>query len=128
MSIRYIKGNLFNLASAPASEPLYLAHACNCLGVWGGGIAAEFKRQFASTYKVYNQHCLQYQAEPENLLGTALVIPASHQDRGFVPGTGKMLSVVCLFTSIMGQESSEEIAEYTRLALNDLKRQLDETK
>ncbi|KAH3681079.1 hypothetical protein WICPIJ_007960 [Wickerhamomyces pijperi] len=28
----------------------------------------------------------------------------------------------------MGQESSEEIAEYTRLALNDLKRQLDESK
>ncbi|KAH3662415.1 hypothetical protein OGAPHI_005667 [Ogataea philodendri] len=127
MSINYVKGNLFRLAAKPATEPVYLAHACNCLGVWGGGIAAEFRRQFQSTYKVYHEHCLKYKSDPSELLGTALIIPADRKDSGYVSGTGDKLSVVCLFTSVMGGESPEEIAKYTELAMQDLKTQLSQT-
>lgn len=74
--IHYVKDDLFN---APAEH--LLVHACNCQGVWGSGIAKEFKNRFPEAFKVYQYACC---TRGRNVLGTAIVI-----DR----------KVGCLFTS-----------------------------
>lgn len=50
--IEYRKGSLFD---APVGS--YLVHACNTQGVWGSGIATEFKRRYPHAFAVYNRHC-----------------------------------------------------------------------
>lgn len=99
--IHYIKGDLFTAQGI-------LAHACNCHGVWGGGIALVFKKKFPKAYKVYHEHCLQ--RSPEQLLGTCLLIPENQST-----------SIACLFTSHSSSES--EIVAHTKDAIADLIRQ-----
>jgi O-acetyl-ADP-ribose deacetylase (regulator of RNase III) len=36
-----------------------LAHACNCQGTWGAGIALEFKTRFPIAFKAYRAECLR---------------------------------------------------------------------
>ncbi|CAN6604927.1 ADP-ribose 1''-phosphate phosphatase [Trichomonascus vanleenenianus] len=115
MSIKYIKGNLFGCG--PGS---ILAHSCNCHGVWGAGVAVAFKKEFPSTYDIYHKHCLKNPAD--KLRGTSLIIPSSKTDNG---GPGSL--IVCLFTSGgtgMGLDPPDKIVENTRLALADLRKQL----
>lgn len=64
--IRYVYGNLFNVAPVGA----YLAHACNCQGVWGSGIAKVFKDKFPDDYEEYKAYC-SYRMNPP--LGTTLI-------------------------------------------------------
>lgn len=61
--IEYKKMSLFD---APPSS--YLVHACNCRGVWGSGIAKEFKQRFPSSFEQYKSVCLE-----EEVLGAVLV-------------------------------------------------------
>ncbi len=122
--IKYVKGDLFQLTQIPSTEPILLAHACNCLGVWGGGIAFAFKQRFMSSYKLYHEYCANFSTDPSQLLGTALLLPVSFKDRDYIEGVSEKLLIVCLFTSIMGQETPNEIAENTRKALLDLRKQL----
>lgn len=121
--IRYTKGDLFQLTKTTLSRPLPIAHACNCLGIWGGGIASVFKTRYFSSYELYHTYCHSFQS-PTELLGTSLLLPVSSNDAGFVNGLKDQLIVVCLFTSIIGQETEKEIAKNTESAMLDLKRKL----
>jgi len=50
--IVYRKASLFE-----APKGSYLVHACNAQGVWGSGIAVEFKRLFPNAFAHYNRNC-----------------------------------------------------------------------
>lgn len=69
--IHYVKGSIFK---APRTQ--LLTHACNCQGVWGSGIALEFKNKFSEEYNLYQAYCDYYakNRHRSNLLGGALVI------------------------------------------------------
>jgi len=67
-NIKYVKGNLFDLAPKGA----YLAHACNCQGVWGSGIAVEFRKRFPKAYKQYVNICKEW--SPEHNIGDYLIL------------------------------------------------------
>lgn len=122
--ITYVKGDLFQATKGKSGTPLLLAHACNCLGIWGGGIANVFRAKFHSSYELYNDYCTS-QSSPSDLLGTSLLLPVSSKDAGYVNGLTKRAIIVCLFTSVMGQESEHEIAKFTAEAMQDLKLQLE---
>lgn len=74
--IEYIKGDLL------ASTDKYLLHACNCKGVWGSGVAKQFKENFPTAFEEYKEACKT--AKPGDYLLCS-------------PGRGKQ--VICLFTS-----------------------------
>lgn len=109
--IKYIKDDLFN---APGTQ--LLCHACNCQGVWGSGIAKEFKERFFTEYLMYNVYSrLLFQPpEPEinvnagsQAIGSALILNR----------------VGCLFTSFdygKNVDSPEEILENTKTAFKEL--------
>lgn len=62
--LHYINDDLFN---APSTQ--LLVHACNCQGVWGSGIAKEFKRRFPNEFVLYNTWtCVS------GYVGTSLII------------------------------------------------------
>ena len=63
--IQYKRMSLFD---SPAESAIM--HAVNALGVWGAGIAKEFKERFPNTYKQYNRYCTQNEKNP---VGTTLV-------------------------------------------------------
>ncbi|GMM32217.1 ADP-ribose 1''-phosphate phosphatase [Martiniozyma asiatica (nom. inval.)] len=107
--IKYFKGDLFQITKN-SSKKIFLAHACNCVGAWGGGIAAEFKKLYPESYEVYHEFCLNID-NPKDLLGTSLIL-STHDP---------LVDVICLFTSIVGEEAPNEIAEHTRMAMLDLK-------
>lgn len=119
-NIEYFHGDLFQ-GAGPGSV---LAHSCNCMGAWGGGIAVEFKRRFPSAYQTYRQHCRTAPGGPESLLGTCLLI----EDKGY--------RIACLFTSVgtsSGLRSSARarsepsvIVDATAKALADLFQQLEQ--
>ncbi len=50
--ITYVKGSLFD-----APEGSLICHACNTKGVWGMGIAKEFKTRFPEAYDLYHKFC-----------------------------------------------------------------------
>lgn len=111
----YIKGDLFSLTSR---HPAVLAHACNPFGLWGGGIAAVFKKKYPSAYKRYAAHCEKH---GPHLMGLALVIPTAANDPG---NNGRVpVYVACLFTSDF-ESDPEEIVENTRNSLKQLTHQL----
>jgi ADP-ribose 1''-phosphate phosphatase len=102
-NITYIKGDLF---SAPKGS--ILIHACNCRGLWGGGIAKQFALKFPGAYAHYREICNKMGAK---LLGSCFIIPTRNY------------AIACLFTSKgYGQaiDSPEEILEATKSAVNDL--------
>lgn len=115
-NIQYICGDLFN-SQPPQSV---LGHSCNCVGSWGGGIALQFKKLFPEAHRQYVNHCKAANSNPENLLGTCLLIQSNDY------------WIACLFTSV-GNSSSrcgaprspkDIIIDATRAAMGDLLRQL----
>jgi ADP-ribose 1''-phosphate phosphatase len=66
MELNYVKGDLFEIAP----EEAYLLHACNCVGVWGAGIAKEFKRRYFASYSDYFYQCSIEKFIPGNSLIT----------------------------------------------------------
>jgi ADP-ribose 1''-phosphate phosphatase len=51
-NVIYIKGDLFN-----ATKGSVLAHAVNGQGVWGSGIAKQFKEHFPISFNAYKMVC-----------------------------------------------------------------------
>lgn len=107
--LHYIKGDLF---SHSTTQIPILAHACNPFGLWGGGIAAQFRKRYPSAYRAYADHCSE---NGPSLLGKALMIPTKHN--------GADLYIACLFTSNF-ENSPSEIVQYTRLSMADLSNQV----
>jgi ADP-ribose 1''-phosphate phosphatase len=64
--IQYKKGNLFDVKDPKT----VLVHACNCRGVWGSGIATDFKRIFPNAFKDYEGLCNRFK---KKLLGRSFV-------------------------------------------------------
>ncbi len=52
---KYVKGDIFKLAPKDA----YLLHACNCQGVWGSGVAWQFRNLYPEDYIDYKEHSLR---------------------------------------------------------------------
>lgn len=99
--IIYKKMSLFDAPKGSA-----LVHACNAQGVWGSGIAAEFKKLFPSSYKSYKEYCKNYTlaggfdiAEENNYIILSLITSKNYGNK---------------------IDSSDEILVNTTLALNDL--------
>ena len=109
--IKYCKGDLFS-AAGPNT---ILVHACNCMGSWGAGIAAQFKIKYPNHYKEYKRLCNTHK---EALLGLGIYYypKTTSQNIGF------------LFTSISyGKNKSPEqvILQSTEQAISGLLRNLD---
>lgn len=93
--IKYVIGNLFD-----APKGSYLAHACNCQGVWGSGIAKQFKEKFPKSFKQYKDN--SFIAEPGDVFGC-------EEENSY--------NILCLFTSMnYGNkvDSPEQIIEATK--------------
>src|ERR1035437_7212115 len=60
--IIYKKMSLF---SAPKGS--FLAHGCNCQGIWGSGIAKEFKERFPTSLEEYSDYCKDRKFRPSAL-------------------------------------------------------------
>lgn len=58
-------------------------HACNCKGVWGRGIAKQFKSEFSDAFEQYRNFCMM----PDTRPGDACIV----EERGYQIG--------CLITS-----------------------------
>lgn len=78
MPIVYKTGSLFD-----APKGSILVHACNAQGVWGSGIAVEFKKRFPESFNVYHLGCCG-----EDATGIGIVLPEE-----------KQYKVGCLITS-----------------------------
>lgn len=50
MSIKYVKGNLFEC------EEKYIGHGCNAQGVMGSGVAKIIKQKYPLAFKIYYEH------------------------------------------------------------------------
>ena len=55
----------------------YICHQTNCLGVMGGGLAAQVRIQYPSVFKAYEKLCQEKlnQGEESTLLGSIQVVP-----------------------------------------------------
>lgn len=107
--IEYIQGDLFESSST------ILAHACNCQGTWGAGVARVFKSKFPTAFKEYNAHCKSH--SPTELLGTT-----------FLANIGDGRYVACMFTSNftgIHKLSVKEIVHFTNLSTADLVLQIN---
>lgn len=108
MKIEYIKSDLF---TAPNTQ--LLVHACNCQGVWGSGVALQFKARFYTEFQAYKHLSGAFDFSDlssgleHGLLGKSLIIN----------------KVGCLFTSLdygKNVDSPEKIISATKTALEDL--------
>ena len=101
--IKYVKGSLFE-----APKGAHLVHACNAQGVWGSGIAVEFKKRFPSAFASYNRLCLN----------------PSHMILGHCwSGHETDYSVVCLMVSDgygRNVSSKEDILARTKTSVTEL--------
>ncbi|AOW00335.1 ADP-ribose 1''-phosphate phosphatase [Yarrowia lipolytica] len=116
-ALTYVQGDLFEESPRPA----VLAHACNCLGSWGSGVAAGFKQKFPGAFVEYKRHCDKYSDDNSALLGTCQLIE-THDAQ-----TGELVYVACLFTSVRfgaRVDGPEQIVKQTKLAMQDLQKQL----
>ncbi|MCJ1403628.1 ADP-ribose 1''-phosphate phosphatase [Xylographa trunciseda] len=104
-----------------------LIHACNCRGVWGSGVALEFKKRYPQAFEVYHEECNTPSSEfhQKSLLGTALLIPPQDEDLTTTADEGHWIA--CLFTSVdYGKKVSSElvILESTKKAMADLQKKM----
>jgi ADP-ribose 1''-phosphate phosphatase len=80
-NIVYVNDDLFN-----APKGSILAHACNCQGVWGSGVAKQFAERFPESYEDYKIVCKVL--KKETIPGLACVLK---YENGHI--------VIALFTS-----------------------------
>lgn len=138
-------GDLFEDAGSTV-----LAHACNCQGKWGAGIAAAFKKKYPGAFKTYEEHCRKN--SPETLIGTALLIapeegkhsldtiPDTTKTHQSVPDTMTSESstdftsgpwIACLFISIghgKQKDTKDTILANTHKAMQSLLSNIHRTK
>lgn len=103
--IQYKKISLFD-----APKGSILVHACNAQGIWGSGIAKDFKSEFPKSFEQYNKYCTNNL--PYHTSGTALVTEEENNYR-----------VGCLITSsdFGGRLNAEKlILDNTKHALEKL--------
>ncbi|MCJ1435678.1 ADP-ribose 1''-phosphate phosphatase [Xylographa pallens] len=110
-----------------APQNSVLIHACNCRGVWGRGVALEFKKRYPQAFEVYHEECNTPSSEfhQKSLLGTALLIPPQDEDLSTTADEGHWIA--CLFTSVdYGKKVSSEfvILESTKKAMADLQKKM----
>ena len=94
-----VYGDLFDF-----KETHILAHACNCRGCWGSGVAALFAKHFPEEYEDHKGLCMNV---GDNLAGTAML--TEH--------------VLCLFTSRnygKKKDTEKKILEHTERALEEI--------
>lgn len=105
--ISYKKQSLFD---APSGS--YLVHACNSRGVWGAGIALEFRNKFPHSFYVYNMACNQ---NPRILGKNVLVLDKDEKGNPYVTSS-------LMVSSGYGDSLSsvEVILKHTESALVDL--------
>lgn len=89
-----------------APEGSVLVHACNMQGVWGSGIAVEFKKRFPNAFHQYKNACTQ------TGLGRVLFKEQSESHRVGILITSENYGKL--------KDSKEQIKINTTLALNDL--------
>lgn len=102
--IEYRKGNMF----VEAPQGAILTHACNGVGKWGSGIAAQFAALYPNAYKLYSYSCEKNLAEG-NKAGYGFLISAE-------------VEVGCLVTSHRygpWKDSPSKILKQTESALRD---------
>jgi ADP-ribose 1''-phosphate phosphatase len=102
--IKYIKGNLFD-----APKGSILIHACNCVGLWGSGIARQFATKFPSSYTKYQRLCHRHGTA---VLGKCLYIS---EDPDY--------DIACLMTSrSYGRniDPPDQILKATKTAIQEL--------
>ena len=95
------KGSLFD-----APKGSILVHACNARGVWGSGIAVEFKKRFPESFDFYKEFCDE---EGKRLLGITILCPVEND-----------YTVGCMITSDgygKFKDPKEKILENTYTAL-----------
>ncbi|OAL33226.1 hypothetical protein AYO20_07543 [Fonsecaea nubica] len=134
-----------------APDRAVIVHAVNCQGVWGYGVALYLKGLYPEAFRIYEAHC-EVASRPYDLTGTCLLIPPQPLDYEQeimirLKGTDKTIPtgesifrprrwIACLFTSIgygrrnmktnnPGKDSKEKIINNTRMALEDLRVQLE---
>lgn len=118
--IRRVYGDLFK-HTAKTGKPV-LAHATNLRGIWGAGVAKEFKERFPLASLKHEEYVKGVPAV--KLIGTAQVIQTEPQDPGN-KNNKQPAVVVCLFLGdISNQYAENDIVNYTGLALADLKEKL----
>lgn len=72
--LNWIKGDLFN-----ASRGQILVHACNSEGVWGSGIAKNFKEKYPDAFNLYSLHC-----EKEDTVGQSGLSPFYYKQGHYI--------------------------------------------
>lgn len=103
--IYYQKISLFD-----APKDSFIAHACNAQGVWGSGIAKEFKKRFPKSFEEYNHHC-KYHDEVMNTHPTLVCTKENDHN------------VICLITSDSYASEVDpvwKIVQNTQKALDEL--------
>ncbi|MCJ1394641.1 ADP-ribose 1''-phosphate phosphatase [Xylographa bjoerkii] len=108
-------------------DPSFELDACNCRGVWGSGVALEFKKRYPQAFEVYHEECNTPSSEfhQKSLLGTALLIPPQDEDLATTADEGHWIA--CFFTSVdYGKKVSSElvILESTKKAMADLQKKM----
>lgn len=107
MSLTYKKMNLFD-----APKDVVLCHAGNSKGIWGSGIAAEFKKRFPLAYKNYNEQCIVY--------------PMIAEFDFTIENNYKIATLITSKDYGYKKDSIEEILINTTIALNELCRYLQD--
>lgn len=116
LTVNEVIGDIFD---APPNA--VIIHACNCIGDWGAGIAAAFKKNYPSALKVHKDFCA-YGPEGRAQIATAQLIPP-------VDGEARRHYVGCVFTSVhfgKKRDSPKAILRNTEPAIVDLLRQIAE--
>lgn len=104
----YRKMSLF---SAPQGS--VLVHACNAKGVWGSGIAKEFKERFPTAERLYKDLCRDF-----GIVGTSQVISSYDvKQDGKTYWIGNLINSSGFGTTL---DSKSEVLVNTILALNSL--------
>lgn len=106
MTLNFKEGDLFT----PHFRRRVLVHSVNCKGVWGSGIAKEFKARYPDAFKAYATLC---KGSGKALLGQAFIIydPAKRED------------IACLFVSDdygKWRSPQGDILRYTKSAVEHL--------
>ncbi|KAI3399958.1 hypothetical protein diail_5114 [Diaporthe ilicicola] len=124
-------------SSSDAASTTFLAHACNCLGVWGAGIALELKELLPNAFEADRRSCRESPGRA-SLPGTCLLIP-HEPPTALAPANpaAPKISIACLRTSLgfgrpqhrlnnPGLDNKDLVVEQTRSALRDFRAQLEQ--
>ncbi|KAL0256408.1 ADP-ribose 1''-phosphate phosphatase [Diplodia seriata] len=116
LNVEEVFGDIFD---APPNA--VLIHACNCIGDWGAGIAAAFKKHYPSAHKAHQDFCKKGRNGKATTATAQLISPVDAQPCRHYVG--------CLFTSVYfgkKRDSPKVILENTGPAMENLLRQIAE--